>query len=323
MNETMYKNRKYNSIKNTILICIATVFFIIGPILMANWQIETSKQKTSAISLVKNIHLRDGDHALKILAFHGFDMALIRRGRMAVPEIYFANLPRELLRLKDVKIKKKLFFSALLPAILKVNQTIRQSRKKLKSIIFKITIGEDVSEADYYWLTQKLIRYKVKVGDVRHFVTHTGNILGQLLNRMNIIPPELALAQAAQESGWGTSRFAQQGNALYGEWTWGTGCGIVPSKREKGKKHRIKCFKTIIRAVDSYVLNLNTHKGYREFRQKRSLYRDDQVIDVMRLVDTLTNYSEEGAAYVTKIKNIIRVNRLNDFKKSRLEPSQS
>lgn len=287
--------------------------------MLANWQIRESAQHHSPIEMIKATQLHDGVYAIKFLASYGFDMKQIRKNNATVPEIFFTNLPRELTRIKNTAIRKELFFSALLAPILKVNDIIGQDRRKLKKIILKITIGADVSEPDYYWLTQKLVRYKIKVRDVQDFVARTGEILDELLIRMNIIPPELALAQAAQESGWGTSRFAQQGNALYGQWTWGSGCGMVPAQREEGKTHRMKCFKTIIEAVDSYMLNLNTHRAYRALRHERRAFRDDQTIDVIPLVETLINYSEEGQEYVEKIKNIIRVNNLSDFNKARLE----
>lgn len=318
MNE-MYKRNNHNSIRDTILIFIAIVFFAGGPLWLANWQIDKSRQQNSPIKMVKNIQLHDGIYAIKLLASYGFDINQIRQNKATVPEVYFANLPRELTRIKDTRIKKELFFSSLLPPILKVNDTIRQDRKKLKKITLKLTIGTDVTEPEYYWLTQKLVQYKIKVRDVQDFEARAGGILDELLGRMNIIPPELALAQAAQESGWGTSRFAQKGNALYGQWTWGSGCGMVPAQRAEGKTHRMKCFKNIIDAVDSYMLNLNTHKAYTALRRERRAFRDDQIIDVLPLVNTLTSYSEEGQEYVEKIKNIIRINKLNDFNKAQLK----
>ncbi|NOZ42077.1 MAG: hypothetical protein GXP02_02765 [Alphaproteobacteria bacterium] len=263
----------------------------------------------------------DGTHALRILTSYGFDIKRIRQNKMAVPAIFFTNLPRELTRMKNTAIKKELFFSTMLPPILKVNDIIRHNRKKLERIILSIARGERVSEADYYWLVRKLKYYKIKVRDVHDFTRRTGDILEQLLTRMNVIPPPLALAQAAQESGWGTSRFAQQGNALYGQWTWGDGCGMVPKRREKGKTHRMKCFGSIIEAVNSYMLNLNTQKAYSAFRQARRNFRDDQQIDVTPLIETLINYSQEGPEYIEKIKNIIRRNNLNDFQKARLKAS--
>ncbi len=319
--QLMYKRHNKKILKNNITIFFATLFFIGGPLYVANWQIQSSKQTSSPISMVKNIQLHEGDHALKILAYHGFDMASIRANKAKVPEVYFANLPHELTKIKNTRLKKNLFFSILLPPILKVNDIIRHDRKRLKKIILGITLGNDISERDYYWLTKKLVQYKVKVIDIQDFVHRTGDILETLLNRVNIIPPELALAQAAQESGWGTSRFAQKGNALYGEWTWENGCGMVPTRREKGKTHRMKCFKSVIEAIDSYMLNLNTHKAYTALRHERRAFRDDQVIDVMPLVETLVNYSEEGQAYVEKIKNIIRINKLKDFSQSQLKTS--
>lgn len=319
----MYKPHHNSLFKDTILIFIATMFFVGGPVFLANWQIKLSRQLHSPISMVKSITLQEGTPALKILAQHGFNMQKIRRNVEMVPEVYFANLPRELTRIKNSRLKKELFFSSLLPPILKVNEVIRQDRKRLKKIILNITLDTDVSERDYFWLTRKLDQYKVKVSTVQDFVSRPGEILNQLLDRMNIIPPELALAQAAQESGWGTSRFAQMGNALYGQWTWDDGCGMVPARRESGKTHRMKCFNTIIEAVDSYMLNLNTHMAYRELRRARRAFRDDQTINVIPLVESLTGYSQEGPAYVEKIKNIIRVNRLENFSQARLQGQKS
>lgn len=289
------------------------------PIKLSHWQIKNSAHNNSPIKMVKNIQLKENDHAIKILASYGFDMMGIRKNDIAVPRIYFAKLPPELTKIKDTKIRKRLFLSSLLPPILKVNEIIRQDRKKLKNIILKITIGENVSEMDYYWLTQKMIQYKVHVVDVNDFLNRTGEILQELLSKINIIPPELALAQAVQESGWGTSRFAQQGNALYGQWSWGKGCGITPSERDENQKHQIRCFKNIIEAVESYMLNLNTHKAYKELRNARQNFRDDTDIKAIPLIETLTNYSEEGPEYVEKIKRIIRTNRLRDFKNAKLE----
>lgn len=314
----MYKPNNHNSLKDTILVFIAIVFFTGGPIWLATWQIKESEQHHSPIEMVKNIQLRDGTYAIEFLASYGFDMKQIRKNKATVPEIYFARLPRELPGIRNVEIKKELFFSSLLAPILKVNDTIRQDRRRLKKIILKQTLGTDASEPDYLWLTQKLAHYRVKVRNGQSLVAHSGELLAELLNRMNIIPPELALAQAAQESGWGTSRFAQQGNALYGQWTWGSGCGMVPAQRDKGKTHRMKCFKSIIESVDSYMLNLNTHNAYRALRQERRAFHDDQVMDAIPLVETLTSYSEEGQNYVEKIKNIIRTNKLKDFNKARL-----
>ena len=315
----MHSRRHHNSIRDTLLTLTAILFFVIGPVLLAIWQIEQSRYHNSPILLVKTVQLRQGEYALKRLASTGFDLQAIRKDNAPVPEIYFASLPRELTRIKDAGIKKEIFFSSLLPPILKVNETILADRRKLKKLILKITLETKISETDYYWLAQKLQLYKVKVKNIQAFLDYTEQILNQLLNRMNMIPPELALAQAAQESGWGTSRFAQNGNALYGQWTWDDGCGMVPRQRDQGKTHRMKCFKSIIEAVDSYMLNLNTHRAYAALRQERSRFRDDQVMDVIPLAETLTNYSEEGADYVEKIKNIIRVNRLGDFKQARLQ----
>ncbi len=316
----MYKHHQRTPIRNTIITLFAIGFFIVGPLWLANWQIKQSFVPYSPIKHVDIIHLQEGKSTIKLLAAYGFDLRKIRQKKSGVPALYFANLPRELTKLKDTREKKRLFLSALLPPILKVNNIITQDRQRLKKIILKLTLGENATEAEYYWVTQKLVYYKIKVNDVQDFMDRMDVILDELLSRMNVIPPQLALAQAAQESGWGTSRFSQKGNALYGEWTWGNGCGMVPRQREPGKKHRMKCFPTIIEAVSSYIHNLNTHRAYQELRQVRRRFRDDQSMDVNALVETMTQYSQERDHYVTKIKNIIRVNRLNDFRRAYLQP---
>jgi uncharacterized FlgJ-related protein len=128
--------------------------------------------------------------------------------------------------------------------------------------------------------------------------------------RVDIIPPSLALAQAAEESGWGTSRFADVGNALFGQWTWSE--GIAPLEQREGKgDYRIAKFDSPLDSVRAYMLNLNTHAAYRSLRERRRemRVRGDQ-LSGWELAETLTSYSERGAAYVETLHTIMRVNRL-------------
>ena len=135
---------------------------------------------------------------------------------------------------------------------------------------------------------------------------------------MDIIPISIALAQAAKESGWGTSRFALEGNAIFGQWTW-TGTGIAPLDRNKEQNHRILRFPILRASVKAYKNNLNTHKGYKSFREKRfSLRTKKKLISGPKLIHTLDNYAETGKEYTKTLEKIIDQNSLTDFENVKL-----
>ena len=138
---------------------------------------------------------------------------------------------------------------------------------------------------------------------------------------MNIVPVSLALAQAAKETGWGTSRFAQQGNALFGQWTW-SGEGLKPKDAEKNEGHKVMKFNVLQASVRAYQRNINTHLSYEEFRLARAKLRDmGKPLDSMILSEYLDKYAETGAQYVTVLKKIITQNELFDFDDAKLLPS--
>ena len=140
----------------------------------------------------------------------------------------------------------------------------------------------------------------------------------ELLLRVDIIPTSIALAQAAKESGWGTSRFALEGNAIFGQWTW-SGQGIAPLDRASNKNHKILKFPILRASVKAYQNNLNTHKSYTSFRNKRSSMREkDKYISGLELTSTLKNYAQTGSEYIKILNQIIRQNRLTDFEPVRL-----
>ena len=133
------------------------------------------------------------------------------------------------------------------------------------------------------------------------------------MTRMDIIPVSIALAQAAKESGWGTSRFALEGNAIFGQWTW-DGQGIAPLKRDSNKNHKILKFPILRASVKAYKNNLNTHKSYVKFRSKRKSLRDDNKdIKGLSLTSTLKNYAQTGSEYTKILNQIITQNDLSDF----------
>ena len=183
------------------------------------------------------------------------------------------------------------------------NEKIIDDRKKLKNLIEK----KYTSDLEKQWLRQKLLEYKVKKGN-----------LDELMVRMDIIPASIALAQAAKESGWGTSRFALEGNAIFGQWTW-DGQGIAPLDRDSNKNHKILKFPILRASVKAYKNNLNTHKSYLKFRDKRKKLRESKKsISGLALTVTLKNYAQTGSEYTKILNQIITQNNLDDFEPVKL-----
>jgi len=231
-----------------------------------------------------------------------YDLRKVRNEKLVKP-IYFTQFPRDLDNLQSVKLKKETFIKIVLPLIVAENEKIVDDREKLKVLIEK----KFTSDAEKQWLRQKLLEYKVKKGN-----------LDELLIRMDMIPVSIALAQAAKESGWGTSRFALEGNAIFGQWTW-DGQGIAPLKRDGDKNHKILKFPILRASVKAYKNNLNTHKSYLKFREKRkSLRSKNKNITGLALTDTLKNYAQTGSEYTKILNQIITQNRLSDFEPVRL-----
>ena len=236
----------------------------------------------------------------------GYDLKGVRAGQKVKP-IYLTKLPKDLNTLGDTKKKRELFIKIVLPLILDENKKISEDRKKLFKILRKNfnTVGERV------WLKRRFKEYKIEDGD-----------LARLKMRMDIVPVSLALAQAANESGWGTSRFALEGNALFGQWTWSKK-GISPKKKDPNQTHKILQFQILKASVRAYKNNLNTHNAYQEFREARAqLRQEDKIIDGLKLAKYVKNYAAIGEKYVEILEDIIERNSLTDFDKANLLPTK-
>ena len=231
-----------------------------------------------------------------------YDLRTVRNEKLVKP-IYFTQFPRDLENLQNVQLKKETFIKIVLPLIVAENEKILDDRERLKVLIDK----KFTTDTEKQWLRQKFLEYKVKRSN-----------LDELLFRMDMIPVSIALAQAAKESGWGTSRFALEGNAIFGQWTW-DGQGIAPLKRDGDKSHKILKFPILRASVKAYKNNLNTHKSYVKFREKRKQLRDkNKTITGLKLTDTLRNYAQTGSEYTKILNQIITQNRLSDFERVRL-----
>ena len=234
-----------------------------------------------------------------------YDLKTVRYQKRVKP-IYFTQFPKDLDEIKDTKLKKETFIKIVLPLVVAENDKILDDKIKLK----RITSKKMTTDKEKSWLRLKLREYKVKNSDI-----------AELDKRMDIIPVSIALAQAAKESGWGTSRFALEGNAIFGQWTW-TGQGIEPLNKGKHEGHKILRFPILRASVKAYKNNLNTHKGYSEFREKRYSYRKrNKSIKGLNLTETLDRYAQTGKEYTEILEQIIKQNDLSDFEAVQLTNS--
>ena len=234
-----------------------------------------------------------------------YDLKTVRYQKRVKP-IYFTQFPKDLDEIKDTKLKKETFIKIVLPLVVAENDKILDDKIKLK----RITSKKMTTDKEKSWLRLKLREYKVRNSDIT-----------ELDKRMDIIPVSIALAQAAKESGWGTSRFALEGNAIFGQWTW-TGQGIEPLHKGKHESHKILRFPILRASVKAYKNNLNTHKGYSEFREKRYSYRKrNKSIKGLNLTETLDRYAQTGKEYTEILEQIIKQNDLSDFETVQLTNS--
>ena len=234
-----------------------------------------------------------------------YDLDSIRLGESVKP-VYLSKLPPDLKNLKSTSKRKDTFIKIMLPLIIDENNKILENRKKL----FKI-LGKPVnSMGEKRWLKRRFEDYQIKNEDI-----------AELKLRMDIIPVSLAIAQAAKETGWGTSRFALEGNALFGQWTYSEK-GIKPAAADAGTKHKVMMFNVLKSSVRAYARNLNTHKSYKKMRFIRAIQRDNiGKLNSIELVNYLDQYAETGKEYTIILKKIIDQNNLIDFDDVKILPN--
>ena len=228
----------------------------------------------------------------------------VRTNKIAKP-VEIGKLPYELKEIQSTKKRKELFIQIVLPLILEENSKILLDRKKLFAILNK----NNNTNSDDAWLNKKFKQYGVSNKDIP-----------TLKRRMDIIPVSMAIAQAAKETGWGTSRFALEGNALFGQWTY-SDKGIKPAAADAGTTHKVMMFNVLKSSVRAYARNLNTHKSYRKMRFVRAIQRDNNgKLNSLELVGYLDSYAETGKEYTVILKKIIEQNNLIDFDDVKILP---
>ena len=229
-----------------------------------------------------------------------------------IPRMYFPYIPKNISQY-ETNMKKSVFTAILLPIALRGNELVLEERKQMK-IAF--------STNNIYQIERCSKKYKIKNFKKINFSTLNRSELKriklELLNKINSIPISLILAQSIIESGWGASRFAQEGNALFGQWTWKNDDGIKP-KGNLDANFSVKSFDSLLDSVNSYILNLNTHPAYKGLRNFRmSQYNNGKNITGNDMANFLDKYAEIGFEYVTKVKKMIKKNQLIKYENSRL-----
>lgn len=239
----------------------------------------------------------------------GYTQAAWEAGIREVPRLIIVEVPsrwrNEVAASLVVADKKRIFFRMLGPLVLIANERIGKDRSILLELIARYESGNTLNAAEQAWLQARATQYKVTPS-----APVSTEMLATLLNRVDIVPPSLAMAQSAEESGWGTSRFADLGNALFGQWTWSGGIEPLNKRADKGS-YGIARFDTPLDSVEAYMRNLNTHSAYAELRERRAeMHTFHTQPDGFELAKSLTRYSERGEDYVHSLHAIMRVNKL-------------
>ncbi len=242
----------------------------------------------------------------------GYDDKKWYEYKQVIPRVYLKRIScrwRGQSSKMDVNVKKDIFFKLITPAILRSNELIQIERNYLLAIAKN---PRSIDEKTKKWLIKTAKKYRVIKNEKELVLSES--FIQKLLMRVDTIAPSLALAQAAQESGWATSRFASEGNALFGQWTTSKKAMIPNRQREKFSNFGLARFKTPQDSVNSYMLNLNTHKAYKKLREKRYKLREEgKKVTGLELSETLDKYSERGYAYVKELKKMIEYNHLAHF----------
>jgi len=214
--------------------------------------------------------------------------------------------------IKDVNEKKATFFNFLRPAVEHENKRIERERQFLLAVQSKLESGEkpDSEEGEYAVKLGKMYQIALERDSATdNAINIDEKWLGNMLKRVDVLPEALVLSQAANESGWGTSRFAVEGNNYFGQWCYRAGCGLVPASRTEGASHEVAVFDSAYLSVQAYFMNVNRNRAYADLRDIRAAQRSaGQLIEGTKLAEGLSRYSERGHAYVDEIQAMIKHN---------------
>ena len=302
--------QKWNSMSYSKALVIGVTAFSLS------WTVNQSVQSQEVdadgrpVDRVEFQSYQDVEALLERLAY---TPAAWQAGIREVPRLYLTDIPprwrEQTSREISVLVKKQLFFRMLAPLALRANELILRDRGRAESLANDIDAGRPVANDDRQWLNSLAVHYRL-IENANDSLS--AEALTELLMRVERVPLSLALSQAAEESGWGTSRFAAEGNALFGQWTWGSQ-RIAPLEQRAGLgDYGIAAFETPLLSIIAYMRNLNTHAAYADLRTRRAEMRAaGERISGWLLAETLTSYSERGSEYVDTLHTIMRVNQLD------------
>ncbi len=278
---------------------------------LALHQIQHAKNEAFAGSTSEYIAVKKARKELN------FGLIAAASGKKYVPRNYVDQLPKGLIQIRNSRQKKELFSATLLPLILLSNELIREERNRLEDLKTNLGVGLTLTEIDSQWLNLLRNRYGISEN-----IEISTELVDRILYHCDIIPPSLALAQAAIESGWGTSRFAQSGNAIFGQWVWGDDVeGMLPLNRDEGATHKVRKFNYLIDSVRAYARNINKNEAYEDVRERRAALRKaGKPISGEYLAQGLSRYSQRGDDYIKDILNLISYNQFAGLDHSRLAP---
>lgn len=276
--------------RNSIILGVVGLGLAGALVLLADEQVSSSRSGHGATTSADTVA-----EAVDLFKDEGFNPEVaLKAGGAKIPPVYLASLPDDLKSVRDTDRRKAVFVTVVLAHVLWANDRLREDRARIERLQ-KAHLAERVLRGrDRKWLARMTQKYRTKP-----------MAFDELLRRVDVVPPRLAVAQAAQESGWGTSRFARTGNALFGQHA-PVGEGSITAKGDAAVG--LKAFATIQRSVLGYMQNLNRHRAYRQFRNIRArMRRDGHPMNAMILAGSLAQYSEEGVLYVERLRTIMRM----------------
>ena len=283
---------------------------------------SNNKTQTNTIDIRQNTVLLFNTTKDLLTHFESINYNWPIEDKASLPKTIIRSIPADAKNIRNSNERKALFIRVMLPVILAEQYRIRSERQMLELLLTKqngqLTNLNDASIKNNKTIKDKLDKlfkeYKIK--STLTFSEKSRD----LLNRFDELPLTLILAQAAIESGWGTSRFTRVGNSLFGEWTYQKGAGILPQNREAGKSHQIKAFSSLQGSIASYIKNINRNNAYKELRTLRTEMRlKQQTLDSRKLADGLHRYSQKGQDYVVSLKKILNSKEFRHLESLKLD----
>lgn len=290
--------REISALKPTDMLMLG---LLLAPLAISFLNAPTSNSTTqqAAATDSKPVETKPIGHASKILPR--------KQAAPTAPSGQISELP-DFAAIQDTATKKREFFNYMLPMIRESNDKIREERRQLLRIAAMIKTGTTIDSSDLDFVGGLQVRYRVRN---QYDLSAT---VDALLVRVDVVPASLVLAQAANESGWGTSRFARQANNMFGVWCFTEGCGLTPLARAEGLTHEVARYDSVQDSIDAYIRTLNTNSAYVELRDIRANSREmADHFTGHELAEGLLRYSERGEDYVEEIQMMIRVNDLHRY----------